>query len=404
MVIAIFNALPSTNIATLLMGSSALAFLFWSRKGLAPLLQRRGLSAHLAGLVSKAGPVLAVIATIAVVWGANLTDAGVQVVGTIPAGLPQFTLPVFDGALWQQLLISALFISLVGFVESVSVAQTLAAKRRQRIDPNQELIGLGTANIGAALSGGFPVTGGFSRSVVNFDAGAHTPAAGAFTAVGIALAALFLTPLMYFLPQATLAATIIVAVLSLIDLGAIKRTWHYSRSDFFAMLATIVCTLLQGVELGIAVGVGLSLLMFLYRTSKPHSALVGRIPNSEHFRNIERHQVETCEHLLTLRMDESLYFANARYLEDRVYGLIVKYPKVKDFVLMCPAVNLIDASALESLEAINHRLADSKVRFHLSEVKGPVMDQLQKSQFLEQLTGKVFLSQFDAWQVLTQEK
>src|SRR5699024_6571513 len=136
MVIAIFNALPSTNIATLLMGSSALAFLFWSRKGLAPLLQRRGLSAHLAGLVSKAGPVLAVIATIAVVWGANLTDAGVQVVGTIPAGLPQFTLPVFDGALWQQLLISALFISLVGFVESVSVAQTLAAKRRQRIDPN----------------------------------------------------------------------------------------------------------------------------------------------------------------------------------------------------------------------------------------------------------------------------
>lgn len=404
MVIAIFNALPSTNIATLLMGSSALAFLFWSRKGLAPLLQRRGLSAHLAGLVSKAGPVLAVIATIAVVWGANLTDAGVQVVGTIPAGLPQFTLPVFDGALWQQLLISALFISLVGFVESVSVAQTLAAKRRQRIDPNQELIGLGTANIGAALSGGFPVTGGFSRSVVNFDAGAHTPAAGAFTAVGIALAALFLTPLMYFLPQATLAATIIVAVLSLIDLGAIKRTWHYSRSDFFAMLATIVCTLLQGVELGIAVGVGLSLLMFLYRTSKPHSALVGRIPNSEHFRNIERHQVETCEHLLTLRMDESLYFANARYLEDRVYGLIVKYPKVKDFVLMCSAVNLIDASALESLEAINHRLADSKVRFHLSEVKGPVMDQLQKSQFLEQLTGKVFLSQFDAWQVLTQEK
>lgn len=403
MVIALVKALPSTNIATLLIGSSALAFLFWSRKGLAPLLQRMGLSAHLSSLVSKAGPVLAVIATIAVVWGANLTDAGVQVVGTIPAGLPQFIFPVFDSALWQQLLVSALFISLVGFVESVSVAQTLAAKRRQRIDPNQELIGLGTANIGAALSGGFPVTGGFSRSVVNFDAGAHTPAAGAFTALGIALAALFLTPLMYFLPQATLAATIIVAVLSLIDLGAIKRTWHYSRSDFFAMLATIVCTLLQGVELGIAVGVGLSLLMFLYRTSKPHSALVGRLPNSEHFRNIERHQVETCEHLLTLRMDESLYFANARYLEDRVYGLIVKYPKVKDFVLMCPAVNLIDASALESLEAINHRLADSKVRFHLSEVKGPVMDQLQKSQFLKQLTGKVFLSQFDAWQALVED-
>ncbi|MGO1618360.1 MAG: SulP family inorganic anion transporter [Oceanisphaera sp.] len=397
---AVATNIQHTNLPTLAIGGGAVLFLFWSRKGLAPLLARCGLSPHVAALVSKTGPVLAVITTILVVWTADLAQQGVQIVGSIPAGLPAFTLPHFDSELWQQLLVSALFISLVGFVESVSVAQTLAAKRRQRIAPNQELIGLGAANIGSALAGGFPVTGGFSRSVVNFDAGAQTPAAGAFTALGIALAALFLTPLLFFLPQATLAATIIVAVLSLIDIGAIKRTWQYSRSDFSAMLVTILLTLTQGVEMGIVAGVSLSLLLFLHRTSTPHSAVVGLVPGTEHFRNIERHQVITHPHLVTLRMDESLYFANARHLEDRVYALIVKQPAVKHLVLMCPAVNLIDASALESLEAINHRLDDSGVTFHLSEVKGPVMDRLQHSHFLDQLTGQVFLSQFEAWQAL----
>lgn len=399
---AVATNIQHTNLPTLAIGGGAVLFLFWSRKGLAPLLARCGLSPHVAALVSKTGPVLAVITTILVVWTADLAQQGVQIVGSIPAGLPAFTLPHFDSELWQQLLVSALFISLVGFVESVSVAQTLAAKRRQRIAPNQELIGLGAANIGSALAGGFPVTGGFSRSVVNFDAGAQTPAAGAFTALGIALAALFLTPLLFFLPQATLAATIIVAVLSLIDIGAIKRTWQYSRSDFSAMLVTILLTLMQGVEIGIIAGVSLSLLLFLHRTSTPHSAVVGLVPGTEHFRNIERHQVITHPHLVTLRMDESLYFANARHLEDRVYALIVKQPAVKHLVLMCPAVNLIDASALESLEAINHRLDDSGVTFHLSEVKGPVMDRLQHSHFLDQLTGQVFLSQFEAWQALYQ--
>lgn len=408
LVLAIIGELPRTNLLTLGLGGFALAFLFWSRSGLKPLLIRLSLSAHSAGLLAKAGPVLAIFATTLTVWGADLGNHNVAIVGAIPAGLPQFRLPsfdsgLFDDGLWQQLVVSALFISLVGFVESVSVAQTLAAKRRQRIEPNQELIGLGAANIGSALSGGFPVTGGFSRSVVNFDAGAQTPAAGAFTAIGIALAALFLTPLLYFLPQATLAATIIVAVLSLIDLPAIKRTWLYSRSDFSAMLVTILLTLSQGVEMGIMAGVGLSLLLFLYRTSQPHSALVGLVPGTEHFRNIDRHRVETSPQLITLRVDESLYFANARHLEDRIYALIVSQPRVKHLVLMCPAVNLIDASALESLEAINHRLQDSGVTFHLSEVKGPVMDRLQNSNFLEELTGQVFLSQFDAWQALSEK-
>jgi len=385
---------------TLIIGVSATAFLFWVRKNLKPLLIKSGMSQGIADILAKAGPVAAVAATTLVTFAFSLDQGGVRVVGEVPTGLPGFALPSFDMDLWQQLFISALLISVVGFVESVSVAQTLAAKRRQRIDPSQELIGLGTSNVASAVSGGFPVTGGFSRSVVNFDAGAETPAAGAFTAVGIALAAIFLTPLLYFLPKATLAATIIVAVLSLVDLGALKRTWKYSRPDFVAMAATIILTLVSGVEAGIIAGVSLSILLYLHRTSMPHSAVVGRVPGTQHFRNVERHEVETCLDVMSLRIDESLYFANARYLEDRVYDLVSRNDCVKDFILMCPAINLIDASALESLEAINQRLKDSGVRFHLSEVKGPVMDRLKRSHFLHELTGQVFLSQNDAWEAL----
>lgn len=385
---------------TLIIGVSATAFLFWVRKNLKPLLIKTGMNPRIADVLAKAGPVAAVAATTLVTFALSLDQSGVRVVGEVPTGLPGFDLPSFDMELWQQLFVSALLISVVGFVESVSVAQTLAAKRRQRIDPSQELIGLGTSNVASAVSGGFPVTGGFSRSVVNFDAGAETPAAGAFTAVGIALATIFLTPLLYFLPKATLAATIIVAVLSLVDLGALKRTWKYSRPDFTAMAATILLTLVSGVEAGIIAGVSLSILLYLYRTSMPHSAIVGRVPGTQHFRNVERHEVETCMDVMSLRIDESLYFANARYLEDRVYDLVSRNDCIKDFILMCPAINLIDASALESLEAINLRLKDSGVRFHLSEVKGPVMDRLKRSHFLEELTGQVFLSQNDAWETL----
>ena len=325
---------------------------------------------------------------------------GVAIVGDIPQGLPPLTLPGADAAVWRQLAASAVLISLVGFVESVSVAQTLAAKRRQRILPNQELIGLGAANIAASLTGGYPVSGGFSRSVVNFDAGAQTPAAGAFTAAGILVATLLLTPYLYFLPQATLAATIIVAVLSLVDLGALRRTWDYSRADFAAMAVTIAVTLLFGVETGIVAGVATSIALHLWRTSRPHCAIVGQVPGTEHFRNVQRHEVCTAEEVITIRIDESLYFPNARFLEDRITGLAADCPELKHIILMCPAVNHIDASALESLEAINRHLRDAGVIFHLSEVKGPVLDRLRRSHFLEQLTGQVFLSQFQAIKTL----
>lgn len=403
-ILSLITHIDQINYYTLLLGACSVAFLFWVRKGLKPLLLSLNVSPGLAGVATKVGPVAVVVVTTLSVYLFALQDSGVKIVGDIPTGLPALQVPGFDMNLWQSLLVPAILISIVGFVESVSVAQTLAAKKRQTIHPNQELIGLGASNIASAVSGGYSVTGGFARSVVNFDAGAETPAAGAFTAIGIALATLFLTPYLYFLPKAALAATIIVAVLSLVDLSALKRTWAYSKSDFAAMAITILLTLAMGVELGIVAGVSLSLAIYLYRTSKPHYAIVGRVPETEHFRNIKRHDVICAPEILTIRIDESLYFANARYLEDIVYQHIADQPKTKHVILMCPAVNLIDASAFESLEAINHRLKDAGVTFNLSEVKGPVMDRLQKTDFMDHLNGKIYLSQFEAFQDLAPEK
>lgn len=392
--------LPQTNIPTLIIGVVSTAFLFWVRKGLKPLLISLGLKPRSADLTAKAGPIAAVaVSTLAVVW-LDLEAAGVRTVGQIPQSLPPFTVPLFDAALWQQLAIPALLLSVIGFVESVSVAQTLAAKKRQRINPDQELIGLGAANVAAAFSGGYPVTGGFARSVVNFDAGAETPAAGAYTAVGIAIAALFLTPYLASLPIATLAATIIVAVLSLVDVKTPRHIWRYSRADFAAMAATVLVTLLVGVEPGVIAGVGLSLALFLWRASRPHAAVVGRVPGTEHFRNVKRHTVLTDPRILTIRIDESLTYLNARWLEEFVLEQVAETPRLRHLVLMASAVNAIDASALESLEAINHRLADAGVSLHLSEVKGPVMDALERSHLLHDLTGEVWLSQDQAFSAL----
>lgn len=400
LVTSLVTQLPQSNWITFLIGGLATGFLFWVRAGLKSTLLKMGMKASLAGVAVKAGPVLVVVLTTLAVWALGLEDRGVRIVGSVPQSLPPLTLPSLSPALLEQILLPAFLISVIGFVESISVAQTLAAKKRQRIDPDQELIGLGAANIGASLTGGFPVTGGFSRSVVNFDAGAETPAAGAFTAFGLALAALFLTPLIYFLPKATLAATIIVAVLSLVDFSILWRSWQYSRSDFAAVSVTIVLTLLVGVEAGVSAGVVLSILLHLYKSSKPHIAEVGQVPGTEHFRNILRHEVVTEPGVVALRVDESLYFANARYLEDKVHDRVARDPEIRHVILHCSAINEIDFSALESLERINDRLREMDVRLHLSEVKGPVMDRLKTQRFLRYLTGGVFLSQFDAMRAL----
>ena len=391
------------HLLTLGVGTAATVFLFWVRKGLKPLLIAAGIAPKRADVLAKAGPVVAIALSTALAWSLDWQGQGMKLVGTVPQGLPPLTAPLWDLALWQELWVPALLISVVGFVESVSVGQTLAAKRRQRIEPNQELVALGASNLSAAFTGGFPVTGGFARSVVNFDAGAVTPAAGVYTAVGITLASLFLTPALYYLPQATLAATIIVAVLSLVDFGILKSTWRFSKLDFIAVLTTLLATLLVGVEKGLVLGVVVSLALFLFRASRPHIATVGLVPGTEHFRNVLRHDVLVSPRLVCLRVDASMFFANARGVEDRINAEVAARPGLEHVLLQCSAVNDIDASALESLEAIASRLKDSGIALHFSEIKGPVMDKLGTTAFFQHLHGRVFLTNYQAIEALTPE-
>ena len=403
LVAALVQQAPNTHWLTLAMGLSATAFLFWVRKGLKPLLVRGGLGHKTADVIAKAGPVAAIGLSTLLTWGLGWHTQGLKIVGSVPQGFPPLTLPLWDWALWQELAVPALLISVVGFVESVSVGQTLAAKRRQRIEPDQELVALGASNLSAALTGGFPVTGGFARSVVNFDAGAQTPAAGIYTAVGITLASLFLTPVLFYLPQAVLAATIIVAVLSLIDLQIFRQTWEFSKTDFIALATTLLATLLKGVETGLVTGVALSLALFLFRASRPHIAAVGLVPGTEYFRNVLRHQVLVSPRLVCLRIDASLFFANARGVEDRINAEVASHPGLEHVLLQCSAINDVDASALESLEAIASRLKESGIALHFSEIKGPVMDKLRTTRLIQQLHGRVFLTNFQAIQALTPE-
>ncbi|WFE73539.1 SulP family inorganic anion transporter [Roseinatronobacter sp. S2] len=400
---SVFSNSADISVLTVVFAAVILGFLIWSRTGLASLLQRIGIAPPLAKLLGKTALLIAVVTSTGIVWALGLDERGIAILGDVPRGLPELGLPAFDFGLLQLLIAPAAMIAIVGYVESISIAQTLAAKKRQSVDPDRELVALGLANLGAGVSNAMPVTGGLSRSIVNYEAGAATPAAGAITAVLIAMALMVLTPLMYFLPRVTLAAIIVVAVLSLLDFRALPRTWAYSRADGAAMAATMIFTLFVGVEQGLMAGVGLSLVLFLYRTSRPHMAVVGQVPGTEYFRNIERHNVVTDNQVFSIRVDESLYFPNARALEDRVTQALSDRPALRHVVLQCAAVNYIDASALESLEAINERLQTADVQFHLSEVKGPVMDQLTRSHFLDALTGQVFLTQFDAMVALSPE-
>jgi SulP family sulfate permease len=403
LLMSLLNQASNVHLLTLAVGVAATAFLFWVRKGLKPVLISSGLKPKLADVLAKAGPVVVIALTTVLAWGLDWQSQGMKLVGAVPQGLPPITTPLWDLALWQKLMVPALLISVVGFVESVSVGQTLAAKRRQRIEPDQELVALGASNLSAAFTGGFPVTGGFARSVVNFDAGAVTPAAGVYTAVGITLASLFLTPALYYLPLATLAATIIVAVLSLVDFGILKSTWRFSKLDFIAVATTLLATLLVGVESGLVMGVAVSLALFLFRASRPHIATVGLVPGTEHFRNVLRHNVLVSPKLVCLRVDASMFFANARGVEDRINAEVAARPELEHVLLQCSAVNDIDASALESMEAIASRLKDSGIALHFSEIKGPVMDKLNMTDFLQHLPGQVFLTNYQAIQALTPE-
>ncbi len=392
--------MASTHWQTTVIGMTSVLFLWWARQPLTRILKGY-MSPYAASRISKLAPILAVVLSILVVGHWQLDTSGVKVVGNIPAGLPSLHWPELSLSLIKTLLPSALMISLIGYVESISVAQTLANKRRQQIEPDHELLGLGAANVASAMSGGFSVTGGFSRSVVNFDAGAATPMAGVLTAVGIALASLFLTPYLALLPKAVLGATIFVAVLTLIEPREFSFTWKYSMHDFMAMIITVAMVLLVGVEAGVIAGVIATISLLLWRTSRPHYAIVGPIPGTEHFRNIKRHEVEQCDRVVALRIDESLFFGNVRYLDNQINEIIATNENcLEHLILMASGINHVDSTALETLLDFNRRLKEKGIQMHMSEVKGPVLDRLERVHFCEQLTGNIYLSQHQAWQAL----
>jgi SulP family sulfate permease len=380
----ILGKITEVNWVTLSLGLASIAILLYCNQPLVKLLKRRGWSEQRILPISKSAPLLVVILGTLLVsifrWDQG---AGVKIVGMVPLGLPPLTIPSFDLQTWRSLLPAALAIALVGYMEGFSGAQALASKRREKIDPNQELIAFGAANMSAAFTGGYPVTGGVSRSVVNFAAGANTGLASIITGILVAITVMFFTSWFYFLPQTCLAATIITAVYKLIDFATLKRMWNYDKADAIAWLVTFSAVLGLGVEKGIIFGAIVALSLHLWHTSRPHIAIVGRLGESEHFRNVLRYEVKTSPQVLAIRVDASLYFANAKYMENFLNREISDRPTVKSILLVCSAVNLIDASALEVLESLIADLKTIGISFYFSEVKGPVMDKLLNIGFVD---------------------
>lgn len=400
LVTSLSRHLSETNSPTLILSIISIGSLLIMRSHFSSFLTKIGCSKHTVKLIGKSGPVFVVVFATLAVAILSLDKMGVSIIGAVPTTLPKIQLGNVTLAMVKELIPSTILISIVGFVGSVSVAQTYAAKHRQDIDPNQELTGLGLANIGSALSGAFPVTGGFSRTVLNAESGATSPMTGIITAVLIFLTLLFLTPLFFYLPKAILASIISISMMKLISVQDLRHLWRFSKKEAILLLITFFAVLIEGMETGLIVGVCLSLLFFLWHTSHPHIAIVGRVPGTEHFRNVQRFTVETHQSVLTVRIDENLFFANARILEERLQQVVSENKEVKHLILMCTAVNMIDASALQSLEKIFTRLADAGVQLHLSEVKGPVMDKLKDTQLLKELNGEVFLTQHQAIKAL----
>tara|TARA_R110000787_G_scaffold114913_3_gene224772 strand:- start:2463 stop:4247 length:1785 start_codon:yes stop_codon:yes gene_type:complete len=382
------------NVVTTTFGLAAVLLLLLARGPLVRLLGKMGLKPSLAAVLGRTAPLVVVVLAIAVAGGLDVKSGWqVAVVGGVPQGLPGISLGFLVEPGWLALLPSAALIAVIGYVESISVAKVLAFRRQQKINPDREFTALGLTNVAAACAGAMPVAGGFARSMVNFDAGANTQLAAIITACWVGLATFFFTGALADLPKAVLAAIIVVAVWQLIDFKGLRHTWTYDRGDGAAQGVTVVGVLTLGIEQGLMLGVGLAMVLFLYRTSRPHIAVVGRIAGTEHYRNILRHQVETWPHLLLVRVDENIYFANTPRVESMLLDLVVDQAQLTDVVLVFSGVAYVDASALEMLDEFESALANRGVRLHLAEVKGPVMDRLQHTDLLARLNGsRVHLS------------
>ncbi|MFP6834995.1 MAG: sulfate permease [Pseudomonadales bacterium] len=387
----------SVNAATVAVGAGCFIGLWLVRSWAVPvariLLRPFGRGLEDQHAISRLGPLLVASTAALVVGGWDLdVGAGVATVGHVPSGLPSFTLPPFNWEMWTDLAPSSAMIAVVAYVESFSIGTTLATRKRTRVNANQELIALGAANISAAFTGAYPVAGSFSRSSVNYDTGARTQVSSLVCALVVMLTLLFFTPLFTRLPHAALAAIVITSVTGLIDFRSFRTHWRIYPEDSVTQLVTLTTVLLFGVEAGLITGVVLSIAFFVRQSSRPHIAIVGRVGESEHFRNIRRHDVEILHQVTAARVDENLFFANANQVENKLMKVVQRRPATTDLLLVCSAINMIDISGLEMLYRVNHTLEEMGIKLHLSEVKGPVMDQLEATDFIVGMSGSVFFT------------
>jgi len=395
--------LQAYNPTTLFIALSAMGVLIAFGKPLTLALKKIGCKPYLVTAISKCGPLLTVfLATVAVSYFGLTLQNKVAVVGVVPAGFPALSLDFINLEKCRLLVPSAAFIALIAYVESVAIAKVTANLRGEKIVPNQELIALGVANLATAISGGMPVAGGFSRTMVNFSAGARTQMAMLIAAGILALAVMFFSPWFENIPKAALAAIILVAIIPLVRFGSILHTWKYDRGDGIAEIITLVGVLVLGIEEGISLGIILTVMSYLRKTSKPHIAVVGRIPETEHYRNVKRHHVETWEHLLLLRIDENLTFSNIDFIEKFIDEELKQQMTIKHIILIFTSVSDIDMTALEALGSLNKALQVRQISLNLSEVKGPVLDKLERTDFLKALKpGIVFFRTEDAIKALS---
>lgn len=340
-------------------------------------------------------PLVAVLVGILLVWGFDLVDQGVMILGEVPSGLPAFSTPVFEMESWRELFPIALAISLVGFAESYAIAKTIQSKHKDyKLDPNQELVGLGLANFGAAFFQGYPVTGGFSRTAVNDQSGAKTALSSIISASIILLTLIFFTGIFYYLPNSILAAVVIVAVSGLVDYKTPKFLWKKDKSDFFMLIVTFAATLTLGIEIGIITGLVLSLVAVIYRASRPHIAVLGRVPGTKYYRNIKRFdEVEVRDELLIIRIDGPIYFANVQYIKNIFEQLIEeKGEPLKMIVVNMESVTSVDSTGAYALEEWINDWRKNGIDICLSGTRGPVRDTLSKFGIIECVgTNRIFV-------------
>ena len=399
--------LQQINQYTTALGFFSITFLLLFGSPLTAILKKLNVSKVYVTGISKCAPLLIVVITTCIVAIYQFSELHhVAIVGEIQSGFPEISFDFINNSVqWKALLPSAAFIAIIAYVESVAIAKVTANLRNQKINPNQELLALGAANIVTAFSGGMSVAGGFSRTMVNFSAGARTQMSMLIAIILLSIAVIFFTEQFTFIPKAALAAVILIAISPLIKLREIIKTWKYDKGDGTAELITLLGVLILGIEEGIALGVIITIMSFLRRTSRPHIAVVGRIKDTDHFRNINRHQVETWENLLLIRIDENISFANVSYIVDFIEDKAVEYTNLEHLILIFSSVSYIDTTALEALETLVKSLNKKEVVLNLAEVKGPVMDKLKQTDFLHHLSsGEVFFQTIDAVEKLEQHK